>query len=300
MTHSRVRRAAAVLILGTLLLALSFGSPLAQDRHAAADSTTRTPSASPVTPASNSPQTCAVSTSKPQMTARQQSAMNTISDAVWRAAATTLGITTDQLQSDLKAGKPLADLAQARGVAVQQVEVAMLAAGQAQTNAAVRRGDLTQAQADALNLGLTAKLTHANTSVPQATPGDAAKSGGSASVPNTQDQAVQNDVLDAMSRAAAAKVGLSTEQMMQDLKAGKSLADLAAANHVTSHQVTEAIVAAGRAQLSAAVQHGTLTRAQADDIDRGLITAMVTKLTATNQSENAVATPGASKCGTGS
>jgi hypothetical protein len=64
------------------------------------------------------------------------------------AAATALGITADELKTELQAGKSIADVAKAKNVDVQKVKDAMLAAIKADLDAKVKAGTLTQAQAD--------------------------------------------------------------------------------------------------------------------------------------------------------
>ena len=69
-------------------------------------------------------------------------------DAMLAAAAQTLGITTDELNTQLQSGQTLAQLAQAHGTTEQAVTDAALAAAKTQLDQAVAAGTLTQAQAD--------------------------------------------------------------------------------------------------------------------------------------------------------
>ncbi len=64
------------------------------------------------------------------------------------AAAKALGLTTAELQTELKAGKSIADVAKAKSVDVATVKTAMLAAIKTDLDAKVKAGTLTQAQAD--------------------------------------------------------------------------------------------------------------------------------------------------------
>ncbi len=74
------------------------------------------------------------------------------------AAAEALGITTDELSTQLKAGKTLSDLATEAGVDVQTVKDAVTAACQAATKTAIEQavtdGTLTREKADWLLEGL--------------------------------------------------------------------------------------------------------------------------------------------------
>ena len=72
-----------------------------------------------------------------------------VKDAMRDAAAQTLGITTDELSTQLRSGQTVAQLAQANGTSEQAVIDAALAAARTQLDQAVAAGTVTQAQADA-------------------------------------------------------------------------------------------------------------------------------------------------------
>lgn len=71
-----------------------------------------------------------------------------VGQAMFDAAAQTLGITTDELRTQLRSGQTLAQIAQAQGKTEQEVTAAALAAAKTQLDQAVANGTLTQAQAD--------------------------------------------------------------------------------------------------------------------------------------------------------
>ncbi|RIK39043.1 MAG: hypothetical protein DCC58_15855 [Chloroflexi bacterium] len=75
--------------------------------------------------------------------------------------ATTLGMTTDELRAELKAGTALTDIITAQGSTVEQVVDALVAEAEARLAEKVAAGDITQAQADALLAELPARLTDA-------------------------------------------------------------------------------------------------------------------------------------------
>jgi hypothetical protein len=64
------------------------------------------------------------------------------------AVAAAIGITADQLRTEVQAGKSLAQVAEAHGVAEQKVIDAIVADGKAHLDAEVAAGQLTQVQAD--------------------------------------------------------------------------------------------------------------------------------------------------------
>jgi hypothetical protein len=73
-----------------------------------------------------------------------------IKQAMFDAAAKALTITTAELQTQLRSGQTLAQLAQAHNTTEQAVVNAALAAAKTQLDQAVSGGNLTQAQADAI------------------------------------------------------------------------------------------------------------------------------------------------------
>jgi hypothetical protein len=76
------------------------------------------------------------------------------------AAASYLGITTDQLKTDLQSGKTLAQVADATsGKSAAGLVDALVAHEKSELAAAVTAGKLTQAQADAVTAGLQQRVT---------------------------------------------------------------------------------------------------------------------------------------------
>jgi hypothetical protein len=75
------------------------------------------------------------------------------------AAATALGMTSDELKTALADGSSLADVAASKNVAVQTVIDAIVADEKAEIAQAVTDGKLTQAQADALQAKVVEHVT---------------------------------------------------------------------------------------------------------------------------------------------
>jgi hypothetical protein len=75
--------------------------------------------------------------------------------------------------------------------------------------------------------------------------------------------------------AAAEYLGLSEEKLRADLESGKTLAEIAKAEGKTVAGLVDALLAAPKAKLDAAVESGRLTRAQAD----AMIAALTARLT---------------------
>jgi uncharacterized protein YidB (DUF937 family) len=74
-------------------------------------------------------------------------------------AATALGITPTELRTALESGKTIAQVAKDKGVDVQKVIDALVAAGSAQIDQAVTAGKLTQAQATTRKAELKDRIT---------------------------------------------------------------------------------------------------------------------------------------------
>lgn len=80
------------------------------------------------------------------------------------AAAKILGLTTDELRTQLQSGKSLADLAKAKGISTTTLVNKLLAAAKTELAAQVKAGKLTQAQADEFLSGLKERITERVTS----------------------------------------------------------------------------------------------------------------------------------------
>lgn len=77
----------------------------------------------------------------------------------FKVAADTIGVKPAELRADLKAGQSVADVATAKGVAVDTVVNAVVKDASAKIDQAVTNGKLTQAQADAAKAKLPAQVT---------------------------------------------------------------------------------------------------------------------------------------------
>lgn len=75
------------------------------------------------------------------------------------SAATVLGMTADELRTELKAGTTIAQVAADQGVDVQDVIDALVAGAKAHLDEEVASGEHTQAEADAKLAEITARIT---------------------------------------------------------------------------------------------------------------------------------------------
>ena len=164
------------------------------------------------------------------------------------AAATYLGTTTSDLLTQLQAGKTLAQIA---GSKTSGLIAALVAHEKQEMADAVKSGRLTQAQADQIEPTLTQRFTDLVNGVRPA--------GGPRFGPGHGPGGGHGDDLD----AAATYLGTTTSDLVTQLQAGKTLAQIAGSK--TSGLVA-ALVAHEKTELAAAVTAGRLTQAQADQI----------------------------------
>jgi len=164
------------------------------------------------------------------------------------AAATYLGLTESGLQTKLRSGTTMADVANAiDGKSADGLIEALVAAAKKNIAADVSSGRLTQSQADAILSGLKQHVTaRVNSAGPPGGPyGHGGPRGG----------------LD----AAAAYLGLSETVLRTQLQSGKTLAEIADATAGKSKAgLVAALVADEKSHLTEAVKVGRLTESQAD------------------------------------
>ncbi len=173
------------------------------------------------------------------------------------AAATYLGVTQADLLTQLQAGKTLAQVAGATsGKSAAALIDALVAAEKTELAAAVTAGRLTQAQADQITTGLTAHVTaEVNGTEPAHGPGGPGGPGFG--------HGPGGDEL----TAAATYLGVTEAALTTQLQAGKTFAQVAdATSGKSAAGLIDALVAAEKVELAAAVTAGTITQAQSDQI----------------------------------
>ena len=158
-----------------------------------------------------------------------------------KTAATYLGLSQADLQTALKSGKTLAQLATAPKTAAGLVD-AITASAKANLDAAVAAGWLTQKQADAVLDGVTAEAT----SLVNDGPG----------VPKTAPEKKAGPL-----DAAATYLGTTVDDIQTALKGGKTLAQLVTAPK-TVDGLVDAMTADAKTHLDKAVTAGDITQAQ--------------------------------------
>lgn len=172
--------------------------------------------------------------------------------------ATALNMTEAELRTELQAGKSVADVASAKGVALDTVVNAVADAYKQTLDQAVADGRITQAQADTLLANLRATLpghlqVRPVTGLGGSGFGKGGRGKGGFGVKGVAPLSVIAPVLN-----------MTEAELRTELQAGKSIADVAGEKGVSLDAVSDAIVKHYTDQLTQAVTNGRLTQAQAD------------------------------------
>jgi hypothetical protein len=148
-------------------------------------------------------------------------------------------------------------LANQLGTSVDKVQQAVRDALKAVVAQALKNGKLTQSQADAANSRIDKQQFNKPLFGPFLGPrGFGAGRGGFAA--------------GAEINAAATKLGMTVQDLMTELRSGKTLADVAKEKNVSTDDLKAAIISAITAQIDQAVTNGKLTQAQADQLKSNL------------------------------
>lgn len=169
-------------------------------------------------------------------------------------AAGALGITEAELRTELQAGKSIAQVAEAKGVALQTVIDALVNERRAHIAAHVAEGKLTQAEADKILADLETRVTEMvnKTGLPSRD-GRGGKGGRG-----------MHGHLKAASEQVASVLKLTVDELRTQLREGKSLAAIAEAQDVDIADVKAALTAEFKAHLDEEVASGEHTQAEAD------------------------------------
>jgi lambda repressor-like predicted transcriptional regulator len=160
-----------------------------------------------------------------------------------------LKLDKEQLQSKLKDGKSLADVAKEQGVSTDELVSLLTKQEEERLAAAVKEGKLTQEQADKLKENIAERVKHF---VENTHPGKGFVKF-RALFPGFGDN---EELLDLLK--------LDKEQLQSELKDGKSLADVAKEQGVSTDELVSLLTKQEEERLAAAVKEGKLTQEQAD------------------------------------
>ena len=150
-----------------------------------------------------------------------------------------------EILKQLRDGKTLAEIITANGGNVETVINAAVSKATAEINKAVKDGRLGQAQADTLIANLQSAYTSAV----------------NGEFPKRAEKAI---VAVAVLRLAAQQTGLTVQDIVKEIRSGKSLADVLKEHHVDSAAFITSAVDATKKRLDQAVTKGRITQADAD------------------------------------
>jgi hypothetical protein len=168
------------------------------------------------------------------------------------AVATALGITVEELKTELSSGKSIADVAKAKNVDIAKVIAAMTAQMKAHLDEEVASGEHTQAEADAKLAEFTTRVTEM---VNKAGGPQAGQKGG----PGGK-HGKGGFVTDAL----ATVLKTTSTDLHTQLRSGKSIADVATAQNVDIADVKAVLTSDFKAHLAEEVTSGEHTQVEAD------------------------------------
>ena len=175
------------------------------------------------------------------------------------AVAKVLGLTADELKTELQSGKSLADVATAKGVDVEKVKATILEDYTAKEQAEVASGEHTQAEVDQKIADFKTRLDDIVNGVrPAGVPGGMRGEEGHGKGGHGPRG------LMAAADAVAKVLGMTADELKTELQSGKSLADVAKAKGVDVEKVKAAIAADVKAHLDEEVASGEHSQAEAD------------------------------------
>lgn len=166
-------------------------------------------------------------------------------------AAEAIGIEPSELLAELRDGRTIAEVAEANGVPADDVIDAVVAAERDRLAQLVDDGRFTQAEADELVDGLEDRVTDlVNGERPFGMPWGRPVVWGFADGPVA---------------AAAGAIGIEPSELLDAVRDGRTVAEVAEANGVAVDAVIGAVVASLQERLDDAVENGWLTPEEADD-----------------------------------
>ncbi|MFZ4515355.1 MAG: hypothetical protein ACOYN3_03515 [Acidimicrobiia bacterium] len=167
------------------------------------------------------------------------------------AAATALGMTTDELKDALKGGQTIEQIAQSKGVSIDTVKQALTDAVNAAIDKAVTDGKLTADQATKAKEKTAERVSNFVEYGP--------KRGGGRGGPGG---AGLNKLADPF-KVAADTLGMTEDELKTALQGGKTIAQVAQEKGKTADAVVTALVDAANKAIDQAVTDGKLTADQA-------------------------------------
>lgn len=178
-------------------------------------------------------------------------------DALVSAASSVTGLTTREVTIQLQAGQSLAQIATAKGKTAADIITAARSALATQLKQAVTAGTITQAQSDA-------ELANFDQKAPQIVNDATLGARGAHGFGFGRGGPGGPGGAGALINATASVTGLTNQQVLTQLQAGQTLAQIAQSKSKTADDVIAAARTALTTQLQQAVTAGRVTQAQSD------------------------------------
>lgn len=181
------------------------------------------------------------------------------------------GLSADVFKQGFKDGKSINEVLQANGVDPAKVQAAVLADLKSKLDEAVASKKLTQEQADKLYGKAQTALTNLMSHVPKQ--GDPGKGNGGDHPGKPGPHAGKG-----MIGSAADAIGVDAKTLLEAMKDGKSIADVAKEHNVDPKAVIDAVVSDLSAQIDEAVASGKIKPEMAEKMKahlNGLVTSFV-------------------------
>ena len=176
--------------------------------------------------------------------------------------ANTLGVTRTALETELRTGISILTAAGNHGVTEDALVAAIRTDAEAKIAAAVTAGRITQAKADEITAGLSARITSWINRVPPAE--------GRGRGRENERRKEQKPLKLSDESVVARVIGITKDQLETERKAGNSYATIAAAHNVTLDALKTGITTEATARIAAALAAGRITQTQADTITAAL------------------------------
>ncbi len=186
---------------------------------------------------------------------------NQVNDAAFQALAAKLGMGVADVKQALGSGKSVADLAASKNVSVQEIKIAVINAIKPILDQAVRDGTINQQQEDTL----IQTVQNADLSKPIS-----ALTIGGGAAGKALDDTFLRQVMEQSFQSVADRLGMTKDQLMQQLGQGKSLADIAASKNVSQAELKTAIANGIKPVLDQGVKDGKISQQQEDAILQGV------------------------------
>jgi uncharacterized protein (DUF433 family) len=166
--------------------------------------------------------------------------------AAVKIAATTIGVEPKELGQEIKAGKSVADVAKSHNVDPQKVIDAIDAAADKKVDEAVTAGKIDAARAATIKAKVPTRVT-------KLVNGELKGKGKAVAKAELRRHARRGGV-----KLAASTIGIDTKTLVDAVKGGQTVADVAKSHNVDPQKVIDAVTTAANTRIDTAVTNGKI------------------------------------------